>query len=51
VRKAAELRAEVLHLRTLAKDISDDRVPAKIQEMVEELERLARQLDNGGASD
>jgi hypothetical protein len=50
MKNAAELRAEAMHLRTLANGISDDHVLAEIQEMIEELERLAHRPDNGGAA-
>jgi hypothetical protein len=51
MRRAIELRTEAKHLRTLAKGITDTIMLAEILKMVEELERLARQLDNGGATE
>jgi hypothetical protein len=51
MKNAAELRAEALHLRTLARGISDSATRAAIEELVEELERLAHLADNGGATE
>jgi hypothetical protein len=49
MRSAAELYKEAKHLRTLAKGITDCLMLAEIVKMAEELERLARLLDIGGA--
>jgi hypothetical protein len=51
MRTAAELRAEVTHLRTLARGISDSITLAAIEELVEELERRAHLADNGEATE
>ena len=41
MKTAAELRAEAVHLRTLARGISDNATLVAIDELVDELERLA----------
>lgn len=45
---AAALRAEAQRLRTLARGFTDSKVLTAIDQMVEELERRAREADNGG---
>jgi hypothetical protein len=42
-----KLRAEVEHLRRLARGILDERVLAEIAKMIEELERRAREIEQG----
>jgi ribosome-associated translation inhibitor RaiA len=42
---AQTLRAEIDHLRQLARGVSDDRVHAAIDEMIEELERRLSELE------
>jgi hypothetical protein len=51
MKTGAELRAEAMHLRTLARGISDSATLAAIEELAEELERQAHQADNGGATE
>jgi hypothetical protein len=46
---AAALRDEAERLRTLARDFTDSKVLTAIHQMVEELERRAREADNGRA--
>ena len=48
---AAELRAEVERLRAFALSVTDSDVLQGIQEMVEELERRARALEDGDVGD
>jgi len=47
MRDAAALRDEAQRLRTLARDFTDSKVLTAIDELVEELERRAREADNG----
>jgi hypothetical protein len=46
---AAALRAEVQRLRSLAVYTTDRKALVAIQGLIEELERRAHELDNGGA--
>lgn len=46
---AAELRAEVQKLKGLVKGVTDPVVLAEMQTLIDELEHLARQSDNGDA--
>jgi hypothetical protein len=48
---AAELRAEAMHLRTLAHGISDSATLVAIEELVDELERLADEVENCEAAE
>lgn len=48
---AAELRAEAQQLREKAEGVTDPAVLAEMQALIEELEELARQSDNGDARD
>ena len=48
---AAELRAEAKHLRMFALTAADAAALAEIRMMIAELERRARALGNGDASD
>jgi hypothetical protein len=41
------LRAEVEHLRRLARLVTDARALAEITQMIEELEQRAREAENG----
>lgn len=41
------MRAEAQHLRTVARYVTDERVVSEIDKMVEELERRARELEQG----
>ena len=43
---AQAFRAEIDHLRQLARGVSDDRVQAAIAEMIEELERRLSELES-----
>ena len=47
---AAELRAEVAHLRAILRGVSDPDASAAIRAMIDELESRAKELDNGGAT-
>ena len=51
MKTAAELRAEAVHLRTLARGISDNATLVAIEELVDELERLADEAENGEAAE
>ena len=42
MRTAGELRAEADHLRTLARNVTDEPVLAKIRELIDELQARAR---------
>jgi hypothetical protein len=42
---AEKLRAEIDHLRQLARSVDDDRVHAAVEEMIEELERRLSELE------
>ena len=48
---AAGSRAEVAHLRTLLRGVSDPGASAAIRAMIDELEDQASEIDNGGATD
>ena len=48
---AAELRAEAVYLRTLARGISDSATLVAIEELVDELEHLADEAENGEATE
>ena len=48
---AADLRAEVTHLRVLLLGVSDPAASAAIREMIDELESRAKALDDGCATD
>jgi hypothetical protein len=49
MKTATELRAEAMHLRALARALTDSVAKAVLLELAEELERLARRADNGEA--
>ena len=49
MKTAAALRAEAQHLRELARNITDPQTLIEIQALVQELERRARERDNGGS--
>jgi hypothetical protein len=49
MKTAAEFRAAAQRMRTFALSVDDPGVVAEIQTMIEELERRARQRENGGA--
>jgi hypothetical protein len=51
MKTAAELRAEAMHLRTLARGISDSVTLAAVEELVDELERLADDAENDEAAE
>jgi hypothetical protein len=44
---ASDLRAEAQRMREFASGVTDAEVRAEIQELIDELERRARQLGNG----
>jgi hypothetical protein len=46
-KSAKDLRREAEHYRMLARYITDERVLSEINKMIEELERRARELDQG----
>ena len=47
MKTAGELRAEAQHLRDLARNFSDRHLLERLQEMIDELEARARELENG----
>lgn len=47
MKTAGELCAEAQHLREVARSVSDPDLLAQIQELIEELEARARELENG----
>jgi hypothetical protein len=48
---AAELRAEAAHLRKFAGNVTEPEVLAEMNLLIAELERRARLMDDGGATD
>jgi hypothetical protein len=46
MKTAAELRAEAERLRQFAETMADDQVVATVQELIDELECRARELDD-----
>jgi hypothetical protein len=46
----AELRAEAEHMRALLRGVSDPAASAAIEEMIDELESRAKEMDNGRAT-
>ncbi len=48
MKTVGELRAEAQHLRDLATRVTDVQILEAINKLVEELERRARELENGG---
>jgi|HubBroStandDraft_2_1064218.scaffolds.fasta_scaffold5233772_1 hypothetical protein len=48
MKTAAELRGEAERLRQFAKTMTDHQVLETIQELIDELERRARRLDEAG---
>jgi hypothetical protein len=51
MKTAAEFRAEAEHMRTLARGISDSPRLTAIEELTDELERLADEAENGEAAE
>lgn len=48
---AAELRAEIAHLRNVLRLVTDPATSTAIEEMITELESQAKEMDNGGVTD
>ena len=48
---AAELRADAARMREFARTVTDPDVLTELDLMIEEFERRARRMDNGGATD
>ena len=48
--KPSELRAEIAHLSTLLRDITDERARRAVLDMIQELEQRAHAMDNGSAA-
>jgi hypothetical protein len=51
MKTAAEFRTEAEHMRTLARGISDSTTLTAIEELTDELERLADEAENGEAAE
>lgn len=49
--KSAEIRADIAGLRALLRDVTEERERDEVLEMIAELERRARELDNGSAAE
>jgi|HubBroStandDraft_5_1064220.scaffolds.fasta_scaffold537881_2 hypothetical protein len=49
--KSAELRAEATRLRAIAVGVTDTEVLIELQTLIAELERRAREHDNGSADE
>lgn len=47
MKTAGEFRAEAQHLRDMAPDVTDPILRAAMYRLIEELERRARELENG----
>jgi hypothetical protein len=45
------LRVEIQRLQALGRDFDDEKVVAAIRDLVEELERRIRRIDDGGRTD